>query len=72
MRNWSKEDIETSLNIDWTALGIESKGETVFLPQIDEFQDKQTKVELNKLIVPRGKGYLIHLEIVYNRITDNS
>lgn len=60
--NWSKEDIETSLIIDWSALGLNSKKTKISLPQINDFQEKQTKVELSKLIIPGGKGHLIILE----------
>lgn len=60
--NWSKEDIDASLTINWQALGLNSKRTKIYLPQINEFQEKQTKVDLNKLIIPGGKGYLIQLK----------
>ena len=62
LANWSKEDIDASLTINWQALGLNSKRTKIYLPQINEFQEKQTKVDLSKLIIPGGKGYLIQLK----------
>ncbi len=57
--NWSAEDIEISLDIDWTALGINPQKVKIFLPPIENFQEKQTKISLDKIVVPGSKGYLI-------------
>ena len=57
--NWSDKDQPVSLNIRWQTLGIDPSKTEIFMPAIKDFQDAEEDVELNDLIVPEKKGFLI-------------
>ena len=57
--NWSDKDQPVSLNIRWQTLGIDPSKTEIFMPAIKDFQDAEEDVDLNDLIVPAKKGFLI-------------
>ena len=59
--NWSEKDQLCSLDIDWNKLGYEKSACKYIIPAIPGFQDKQSPVSLNELIIPGKKGFLILL-----------
>lgn len=57
--NWSKDDQDTSVLIDWNALGYDASKCTISIPFLKDFQDEQPLQSLSSLNVPGGKGYMI-------------
>ncbi|MFA5814274.1 MAG: glycoside hydrolase domain-containing protein [Bacteroidales bacterium] len=57
--NWSDKDEVASLTIDWAKIGFNAGKSEIFIPELNEFQAKQTSVSLNKMTIPGQKGYLI-------------
>ena len=57
--NWSNTDEEATLTVDWAKIGLNSGKSDVFIPEIKDFQAKQTSISLNKITIPGKKGYLI-------------
>lgn len=62
--NWSNEDQQVGLDIDYYNLGYDKKRCDAFIPAIPDFQDEQPDIDLDKLILPGGKGFLI---VIKNR-----
>lgn len=57
--NWSKEAQQTSVQIDWAALGYDASQCTISMPYVKDFQDEQPLQSLSAVHVPGGKGFLI-------------
>jgi len=62
LANWKDEDVETSIAVDWAKLKIDPDEYEIYIPGIKDFQTEQTKVSLDKIIIPARKGYLILLK----------
>lgn len=60
--NWSGQNKEASLRINWQALEMNPDEVVVSIPEIVDFQARQTSIALDALIIPGGKGYLIVLK----------
>jgi hypothetical protein len=60
--NWSDQNLETSLEIDWEKLGYDPSKTSLSIPEIKEFQSGQEVVSLDKMTIPGGKGFLIVLK----------
>ena len=62
--NWADDDQAVSIDIDWKKLGINpARIETLIIPEIKDFQTKQTTVSLDKIVIPGKKGYLILIKM---------
>jgi hypothetical protein len=59
--NWSGQNQEVSLKIDWAKLGFDPSKFKISIPEIKDFQSEQSKISLDKITIPGGKGYLILL-----------
>ncbi len=59
--NWTDQDQETSIEINWQKLGIDPSGYDLLIPEIKDYQLEQGPVSLNKLIIPAKKGFMILL-----------
>jgi hypothetical protein len=60
--NWSPNDQSAKMTIDWKKLGLDPGNTEIFMPEVENFQAAHSKVNLNNLILPGGKGYLIILK----------
>ncbi len=60
--NWSEDDEETSVNINWSGIGLNPGQTDVFIPKLIDFQEQKNNVSLGKLVIPGKKGYLIILQ----------
>ncbi len=57
--NWTDQDKVVSLTIDWEKLEMDPGKVEIFIPEIKDFQAKQTSISLNKITIPGKKGYVI-------------
>jgi len=57
--NWTDQDVQVSINLDWAKLGLHPGTMEISIPAIQGYQEKQSPVELNKLILPAKKGFII-------------
>ena len=62
LANWGEKDQRCSLNIDWDQLGYDKSKSKYVIPYIERFQDEESPVSLNRLIIPGGKGTLIVIQ----------
>lgn len=60
--NWSENDEETSIDIDWKGLGLNSDNFTIGIPAIIDFQEENHSIALDNMTIPGKKGYLIVLK----------
>ncbi|MDP4291959.1 MAG: DUF6067 family protein [Bacteroidota bacterium] len=60
--NWKDKDAVTSIDIDWTKLGMDPVNVELLIPEIKDFQTEQTSFSLSKMTIPAKKGYLILLK----------
>ena len=60
--NWSDQDEEAALKIDWARIGLDPDESDVLIPEIKNFQAEQTAIQLNTISIPGKKGYLIVLK----------
>lgn len=59
LATWAENDDKVKLDIDWESIGLDRSTAELFAPAIDGFQ-KETRWNLNdKIVVPKGKGFLI-------------
>ncbi len=61
LANWSEDDLQVALQVDFSQLGYDQEACDLFIPEIPDFQEEFTSVNLNRLILPGGKGYIIIL-----------
>lgn len=59
--SWAKEPVKVKLEIDWNALGIDSRKATLIAPAIPGFQDAMTAPWSGEIPVEPGKGWLLVL-----------
>jgi hypothetical protein len=57
--NWSPKDQTVILKVDWAKMGLDPLKAEIIVPGIPNFQAEQKTVNLNHLMIPGGKGYLI-------------
>jgi len=57
--SWEDKDIPVSLIIDWKALGIDPAKATITAPAIKNFQSGKKFLVTDKIIVPKGKGWML-------------
>lgn len=60
--SWSDHDVDAALEIDWKELGFDPAHMAVSIPEIQDFQSGNTSVNLEKLLIPGKKGYIIVLK----------
>lgn len=60
--SWAEQDEEIKLKIDWKALGIDSKTAKLYAPSIETFQPEKTFSPTDKIMIEKGKGFLLILE----------
>ncbi len=60
--NWSKNNENTSLAIDWEGMKLDPDQIDIIVPEIIDFQEEGVEVTLNNMVIPGGKGYLILLK----------
>jgi hypothetical protein len=62
--NWTNEDVECFVYIDWEKIGLSGKAITCYAPAIEQFQAEK-QFDLTKPIpVPGGKGWLLVIKAV--------
>lgn len=59
--SWAKEPVKVKLDIDWTALGLDSRKAALTAPAISGFQDAMTAPWSGEIPVEPGKGWLLVL-----------
>jgi len=57
--NWSEDDQRVFVQPDYDRLGYDEDKCDIFIPQIPEFQESQSEINLENIILPGGKGYII-------------
>lgn len=57
--NWTKDDQPVNVDVDFTKLGYDPADCELSIPDIPDYQKQFSSVDLHKLIIPGGKGYLI-------------
>jgi hypothetical protein len=57
--NWTSQDTEVKLSVNWKKLGFNKRHVEISIPEIDEIQVGQTQASLDKLVIPGGKGLVI-------------
>ena len=57
--NFSGQEQECRLVIDYEKLGLTATSVSIRIPGIENYQDSQTNVSPGHLVVPAGKGYLM-------------
>jgi len=62
LANWTDQDKQVSLAIDWAKLKIDPAAVIISIPEITDFQTAQSNVSLNRIVVPGKKGFLIVLK----------
>jgi len=62
LANWSDNDEDVSLAVDWVKLGLDKAKCDLSIPEIKEFQKERTAVSLDKITIPGKKGFLILLK----------
>ncbi|MEG1562591.1 MAG: DUF6067 family protein [Bacteroides sp.] len=62
LASWTEKDSDVTLQIDWKKLGIDADKARLTAPAIQGFQEAFTRSPKEKIIVPKGKGYLFILE----------
>ncbi|MEG1659590.1 MAG: DUF6067 family protein [Bacteroides sp.] len=62
LASWAEKDSDVTLQIDWKKLGIDADKARLTAPAIQGFQEAFTRSPKEKIIVPKGKGYLFILE----------
>lgn len=60
--NWTDQDKEGSLTIDWARLGLDPAKYQISIPAIKDFQQSQAQASPDKINIPARKGYLIVLK----------
>ena len=60
--NWTDQDKQVSLVIDWAKLKIDPARVIVSIPEIKDFQTGQSNISLNRIVIPGKKGFLIVLK----------
>ncbi|MEP6473096.1 MAG: glycoside hydrolase domain-containing protein, partial [Gemmatimonadota bacterium] len=61
LASWAKDSVSQSLQINWTALGIDSTRATIVAPAIDSFQPARQFKPGEPIPVAPGKGWLLEL-----------
>jgi hypothetical protein len=59
--NWGNREHFSPLSIDWEQLGCDPSKYTLFIPAIKNYQEEQTIVLPDKIMIPAKKGFLIVL-----------
>lgn len=59
MANQTEQDKAVSINGYWKKLGIDAAKCELIIPEIKDFQKKQTLVTLDNIIIPGKQGYQI-------------
>ena len=62
LASWAPGDVQTSLTIDWRALGINPAKATILAPEIAGFQSGKMFTPGKPILVPQGKGWLLIIE----------
>ena len=60
--SWAKEPVECTLEIDWRALGLDSKKATLFAPKIPRFQPPALFLPTDSIPFGIGRGWLLVLD----------
>ncbi|HRO45901.1 glycoside hydrolase domain-containing protein [Agriterribacter sp.] len=60
--NWSEQNREIALKIDWERLGLDKSKVKIEIPEIGDFQWARSSINLDQFFVPGGKGYIIILK----------
>ncbi|MCE5345192.1 MAG: DUF6067 family protein [Bacteroidales bacterium] len=61
--NWTDNDQDCSLVVNWKKLGIDPGKVDISIPEVKDFQTGQNAVSLNKISIPGKKGYMILLKM---------
>lgn len=61
LASWAKDPVKVKLDIDWAALGLDSRKATLTAPAIPGFQDAMTAPWSGEIAVEPGKGWLLVL-----------
>ncbi|MCY1721805.1 DUF6067 family protein [Prolixibacteraceae bacterium Z1-6] len=56
---WAESDDEVKLDINWETIGLKRSKAELYAPAIDGYQDENKWAPNEKIIVPKGKGFLI-------------
>jgi hypothetical protein len=62
LANWSADEQQVALDVDWSKLGADPDRSEVYIPEIKDFQAGQKPVSLGKIMIPGKKGFLILLK----------
>ncbi|MGI8952598.1 MAG: glycoside hydrolase domain-containing protein [Chitinophagaceae bacterium] len=57
--SWADDDVTVQLKIDWKKLGIDSSKAAITAPEIKNFQSGKTFKLNEKILVEKGKGWLL-------------
>jgi hypothetical protein len=56
---WGIDNQPASVEVDFRKLGIDQANCDITIPEIPNYQKQESSVDLNKIIIPGGKGYII-------------
>ena len=62
MANWTANEIDTKITLDWDKLGMKLEETEISIPEIKEYQNVQNNISLDQVKVPASKGFLIVLK----------
>ena len=62
LANWTANEIDTKITLDWDKLGMKPEETEISIPEIKEYQNAQNNFSLNQIKVPASKGFLIVLK----------
>ena len=62
--NWSGNEETTAIDVDLNKFGLSEGKFKAFVPEIPDFQDEQTSIDMKTITIPGHKGVLIVLEKV--------
>jgi hypothetical protein len=57
--NWNSFNVDTQLNIDWTALGLDPKNSVLWAKEISNFQNSQTFSPFETIPIEATEGWLL-------------
>jgi len=64
MANWTNEDVECFVYIDWEKIGFSSEAVKCYAPAIEQFQPEKQFDLTKPITVPAGKGWLLVIQPV--------
>jgi len=57
--NWYKNEQPVYVEVDFKKLGYDPANCDISIPEIPNYQEQNLSVDLNKMIIPGGKGNII-------------